>query len=102
MKKKVIKMTKYIGTKEASRLTGYSIQTVYNKIHKGAFVEGLHYFKPTPRKILFSRDAIINWVEGKARLITSENPSEASTNTSTDQHTIKATKKHSPNNYINI
>ena len=58
-------MNKYLSPKETGAALKYAEQTIYNMIHSGTFVEGVHYFRPTPRKILFSREAIIQWVEGK-------------------------------------
>lgn len=57
-------MNKYLSPKETGAALKYAEQTIYNMIHSGKFVEGVHYFRPTPRKILFSREAIIRWVEG--------------------------------------
>ena len=30
---------------------------------KGIFVRGKHYFKPTPRKIVYNEDAMISWIK---------------------------------------
>ncbi len=54
----------YVGTKELARRLRYAEQTIYNKICDGTFMEGVHFFKPTKRKLLFDWKAIEVWVEG--------------------------------------
>jgi hypothetical protein len=38
-------------------------QTLYNLIYQNKLTKGIHYFKPLPKKILFSWIAMIKWVE---------------------------------------
>ena len=53
----------YLTTSEASHIFKFPEQTLYNLIHKGVLVKGIHYFKPVPKKILFSKEAMKRWVE---------------------------------------
>lgn len=57
-------MKDYLSVKELSSLTGYKIQSIYNMIHKKTFILNQHYFKPTPKKILFKLTAVKQWIEG--------------------------------------
>jgi hypothetical protein len=43
----------YVTKKELAVLTGYDEQTISNHIWKGVFKEGVHFFRPTRRHILF-------------------------------------------------
>lgn len=40
----------------------YRPQTIYNKISIGTFVEGIHFVKPTPKKLLFKWSEIRKWM----------------------------------------
>ena len=40
----------------------YKKQTLYNMIHKKIFVLGYHYIKPTPKKVLFRSEAMLEWL----------------------------------------
>ena len=37
-------------------------QTIYNMISKRIFINNIHYFKPTPKKILFRWSAVEEWL----------------------------------------
>ena len=54
----------YLTPDELSRLIKFSKQSIYNLIHKNTFIQGVHYFKPTKKKILFKASAIREWIEG--------------------------------------
>jgi len=41
---------------------GFSKQSLYNLIHRGTFILGKHYLKPTPKKILFKWSKIRKWM----------------------------------------
>jgi len=43
----------------------YKKQTIYNLIYKNKFVLGLHFFKPSPKKILFRWTKIMDWLGEK-------------------------------------
>ena len=55
-------MEKYLTVKELSREIKFSTQSLYNLIHKGTFVLGKHYLKPTPKKVLFKWTEIREWM----------------------------------------
>lgn len=55
----------YLTVKELSSKIKYSHQTIYNMIHKGYFVRGEHYIKPSRKKILFLWSAICGWMESR-------------------------------------
>ena len=59
-------MEEYLTVDELSAKIKYSKQSLYNLIYKKIFVLGKHYFKPTPKKILFKWAAIQAWIEGTA------------------------------------
>jgi len=40
-------------------------QSIYNKIYKGELVEGTHFLKPSPRKLLFRWSAMMAWLGDK-------------------------------------
>jgi predicted DNA-binding transcriptional regulator AlpA len=48
---------------EAALRTGYSRQTIYHLISSKKLVRGVHYFKPTPKKVLFRWDVLKAWIE---------------------------------------
>ena len=50
-------MEQYLTVKELSERLKLARQTIYNMIHKRDFILNHHYFKPTPRKILFKWSA---------------------------------------------
>jgi len=57
-------MEQYLTVKELSERLKLARQTIYNMIHKRDFILNRHYFKPTPKKILFKWSAMKNWLEG--------------------------------------
>ena len=52
----------YLTVKELSEKIKFSKQSLYNLIHKGTFVLGKHYLKPTPKKVLFKWTEIRGWM----------------------------------------
>jgi hypothetical protein len=60
----------YLTVSELSPRIKYTEQSIYNLICNGTFIEGLHFFKPTPKKILFKWHAIVQWIEGNAKVAT--------------------------------
>lgn len=60
----------YLTITELSDRIKYSKQSIYNLIHKKILVQQVHFFKPTPKKLLFKWDAIQNWIEGKTTVDT--------------------------------
>ena len=57
-------MSEFLTTKELSNMIKMAPQTIYNKIHKNEFQLGIHYLKPSRKKILFKKSAIMNWLNG--------------------------------------
>lgn len=55
-------MEEYLTVKELSSRIKFSKQSLYNIIHKGGFILGKHYLKPTPKKILFKWSEIQTWM----------------------------------------
>jgi hypothetical protein len=55
---------KYLSLKELVQVIPYQPQTIYNWISAGVWQSGVHYFKPTPRKLIFHYSTIKRWVEG--------------------------------------
>ncbi|WP_028314663.1 helix-turn-helix transcriptional regulator [Desulfatibacillum aliphaticivorans] len=55
-------MEELLTVRQLAKLTGYAEQTVYNKVSKGEFILGRHYYKPTRKKVLFIRAAIQEWL----------------------------------------
>lgn len=78
----------YLTPEQVRNLLNYrNRQSVYNNIHNKTFVLGVHYFKPTPKKILFKASAIKDWVEGSSSI--SDNPSEKSTSSDSPLQSVK-------------
>jgi len=55
-------MEEYLTVSELSEKIKFSRQSLYNLIHKGTFVLGKHYLKPTPKKVLFKWREIRIWM----------------------------------------
>ena len=60
----------YLTIDDLSVRIRYSRQSIYNLIHKNILIRNKHYFKPTPKKLLFKWAAIQEWVEGKVPDVT--------------------------------
>lgn len=52
----------YLPIKELCERTSYAPKSVYNMISQRIFTEGVHYFKPTRRKLLFFWPAVEAWI----------------------------------------
>jgi hypothetical protein len=59
-------MKEYLTTNELSQQIKMAPGTIRNLVYKGIFVNGVHYIKPTPRKLLFIGSAIEAWLYGKS------------------------------------
>ena len=55
-------MEEYLTIKELSRRIKYERQTIYNLIHRKVFIQGKHFLKPTPKKILFKWSEVQAWI----------------------------------------
>ena len=53
--------------KELAVFTGYDEQTIRNTTWEGVFKEGVHFFRPTRRHVLFHWPTVKNWISGKDR-----------------------------------
>jgi hypothetical protein len=57
----------YLSLEELVEQIPYRPQTIRNLICQGVLKEGVHYFKPTPRMLVFKWSAIREWIEGEDR-----------------------------------
>ena len=71
-------MEEYITVRELSKRCKLAEQTVYNMIYKKTFVLNQHYFKPSPRKILFKWSAVKIWLKGNHSNVTIKSSDPAS------------------------
>jgi len=55
----------YLTTEELCARIKFKKQSIYNKIYKGELVEGTHFLKPSPRKLLFRWSAMMAWLGDK-------------------------------------
>ena len=61
-------MTEYLTIAEAAEFLRLDVQTVRNKISKGIFQHGVHYFKREGQiSIRFKRSALVAWLEGEEK-----------------------------------
>jgi excisionase family DNA binding protein len=63
-----MEIEEYLTVKEAAERIRFKRQTMYNLIHQRQFVLGKHYYKPTPKKILFIWSALQQWIEGGVQI----------------------------------
>lgn len=62
-------MTEYITQEEVCELVpGLTVGQLAQMRYTGQ--GGLKFYKPTPRKVLYKRDEVLEWVEKSARLTT--------------------------------
>ena len=52
----------YLSITELCVRISYTPKSVYNMVSQRVFTEGVHYFKPTKRKLLFFWPAIEAWI----------------------------------------
>jgi len=55
-------MEKFLTVKELSKQIKMAPQTIYNMIHRKEFTLGIHYVKPSRKKVLFKEAAIMDWL----------------------------------------
>jgi hypothetical protein len=65
----------YLTTKELSKFIKESEGTIRNRVYKKEFIEGVHYIKPTPRKLLFIPNAIDVWLHRNSPKFTKKDSS---------------------------
>ena len=52
----------FLTTKELSTRIKMAVGTIRNLVSQGQLVQGVHYIKPTPRKILFLWSSVQSWM----------------------------------------
>jgi len=57
-------MEEYLTVDEVCQKTKYARQSVYNMINRNIFKLNEHFYKPTPKKLLFKASAIEAWLTG--------------------------------------
>ena len=55
-------MEEYLTVQEIGKRIKFSKQSIYNLIYMKKFILGVHYLKPTPKKILFVWSEIEKWL----------------------------------------
>ena len=85
-------MEEYLTVQELGERIKFSKQSIYNLIYKKKFILGVHYLKPTPKKILFVWSEVEKWLRQ-----TTDEPSESAAPNRTDQ--TEQAPQHSNNNY---
>ena len=58
---------KWVTTKKAAELSGYSEKAIERKRQEGVWLEGIIWIKAPDGRILISPDAIDEWAEGRMR-----------------------------------
>lgn len=66
-------MEEYLTTQELSDRIKMAPGSIRNLVWKNTFTEGVHFVKPTKRKLLFVWSACENWLYGQTQKTTSEN-----------------------------
>ena len=54
---------RWLNTRELSDYIGYSMDSINKMVKDGAFVDGVHYYKPQ-KKLLFDKEQVNNWIVG--------------------------------------
>lgn len=91
-------MEEYLTVRELSARIKMAPQTVYNKIaskKQQEFILGIHYIKPSPKKILFKWSEIEKWMSKKSQAIDYMKKSTDTTQSNDTQPTPMVT--NSPN-----
>lgn len=65
-------MEEYLTTQELSQRIKMAPGSIRNLVWKNTFKEGVHFVKPTRRKLLFVWSACENWLYGQAQNIAPE------------------------------
>ena len=73
-------MEEYITVQELGERIKFSKQSVYNLIYMKKFTLGIHYLKPTPKKILFVWSEVEKWLRQSM-----DEPADSMTPYSADQ-----------------
>ena len=85
-------MEEYLTVQELGERIKFSKQSIYNLIYKKKFILGVHYLKPTPKKILFVWSEVEKWLRQTADgPVESEAPKRP--------HKTEQAPQHTDNNY---
>lgn len=57
-------MEQYLTAKELGERIKMTPGTIRNLVWKKVFIKGVHYLKPTPRKLVFIWSAVEGWLHG--------------------------------------
>jgi len=60
----------YLTTDELSKKIKHARQTLYNFIHRGVFQQGVHFIKPSRKKILWIWPEMENWLQKRSAEMT--------------------------------
>lgn len=93
-------MEEYLTVRELSDKIKFSRQSLYNLIHKGTFILGDHYLKPTPKKVLFKWSKIREWM-GESQLL-QEAPDTKTDSTESVSNRSNHFEKGEPSSLIHI
>ena len=61
-------MEQYLTAKELGERIKMTPGTIRNLVWKKVFIKGVHYLKPTPRKLVFIWSAVEAWLHGARTL----------------------------------
>ena len=90
-------MEEFLTVLELSKRIKYAKQSIYNLIHKKAFVQGKHYIKPSQKKILFIWSAVNEWLNDSDKEI-----QEISHNTSQEIYAVSIPSQNNPQSENNF
>ncbi len=62
MKKQSMFHDELLTVEELCERIKYKKQSIYNLIYRDKFILGIHFLKPSPKKILFKWSAILDWI----------------------------------------
>jgi hypothetical protein len=92
-------MEEYITVQELGERIKFSKQSIYNLIYKKKFILGIHYLKPTPKKILFIWSEVEKWLRQSA-----DEPAESKAQSRpdrTEQNQPRKSRDHTINSELN-
>jgi len=92
-------MEEYITVYELGERIKFSKQSIYNLIYKKKFILGIHYLKPTPKKILFIWAEVEKWLRQSA-----DEPAESEAQSRpnrTEQNQPRENRDHTTNSELN-
>ena len=95
-------MEEYLTVDELSSKIKFSRQSLYNLIYKKTFILGKHYFKPTPKKILFKWSEIQAWIERPSNTNNETLINESAQKSPYDQKPKGQPAQDTPKSSINI